>query len=117
MAEKSSGLGDSIEKFTKATGIKKAVEVVTKAVGIEDCGCTRRKEQLNKLVTYKNSNIEPTTIEEPINEGDTYLVLGNITNMINNQESRILKDTILIVGEKNKIEIEGYLLAGLLKKL
>ena len=31
---KSKGLGDSIEKFTKATGIKKVVDTVAKATGI-----------------------------------------------------------------------------------
>ena len=30
---KTKGLGDSIEKFTKKTGIKKVVETVTKAYG------------------------------------------------------------------------------------
>ena len=117
MSEVSKGLGDSIEKFTKATGIKKVVDVVTKAVGIEDCGCNRRKEKLNKLFTYKTSDIKPSTLEEPIEVGDSYLVLSNITNLINNQEIRILKDNILIAGEGNLQDIEGYLLAGLLKKL
>ena len=44
--EKSKGLGDSIEKITKATGIKKVVETVAKAAG-KDCGCGKRKEALN----------------------------------------------------------------------
>ena len=46
---KSKGLGDSIEKFTKATGIKKIVE---KLPG--DCGCKKRKDKLNKLFPYEN---------------------------------------------------------------
>jgi len=45
---KSKGLGDTIEKFTKATGIKKVVE---KLPG--DCGCKKRKEALNKAFPYK----------------------------------------------------------------
>ena len=49
--KKSKGLGDSIEKFTKATGIKKVVETVSKAVG-KDCGCDERKETLNRLFPY-----------------------------------------------------------------
>ncbi len=49
--KKSKGLGDTIEKVTKATGIKKAVEVFAKATGI-DCGCDERKEKLNKLFSY-----------------------------------------------------------------
>tara|TARA_R100000329_G_scaffold136485_1_gene117211 strand:+ start:18 stop:218 length:201 start_codon:yes stop_codon:yes gene_type:complete len=49
---KSKGLGDSIEKFTKATGIKKVVDTVSKAVG-KDCGCAKRKDKLNRLFPYK----------------------------------------------------------------
>ena len=49
--KKSRGLGDSIEKFTKATGIKKVVE---KIVGEKDCGCNKRKEALKKAFSYKN---------------------------------------------------------------
>ena len=48
---KSKGLGDSIEKITKATGIDK----VAKFILGEDCGCEARKEKLNKLFPYKNA--------------------------------------------------------------
>ena len=47
---KSKGLGDSIEKITKATGIKKIVDKVT---GDKDSGCKKRKEALNKAFPYK----------------------------------------------------------------
>ena len=47
----SQGLGDTIEKVTRATGIKKAVEW---ALG-EDCGCEERKEKLNKLFSYSKT--------------------------------------------------------------
>ena len=54
---KSKGLGDTIEKFTKATGIKSFAQVLAKS-GIlgrkKDCGCNKRKEALNKAVPYKN---------------------------------------------------------------
>ena len=50
MTEKSKGLGDSIEKITKATGIKYAVDKIT---GEKDCGCSKRKEKLNKKFPYK----------------------------------------------------------------
>lgn len=43
--QNSLGLGDVVEKVTKATGIKKAV----KFIAGEDCGCDKRKETLNKL--------------------------------------------------------------------
>ena len=51
--EKSKGLGDSIEKFTKATGIKKVVDTVSKTVK-KDCGCNKRKDTLNRLFPYNN---------------------------------------------------------------
>ncbi len=44
--EKAKGLGDTIEKITKATGIKKVVDTVSKATG-KDCGCGKRKAALN----------------------------------------------------------------------
>jgi len=47
----SKGLGDSIERITKATGIKAAVDKVSKLTGI-DCKCEERKEALNKLYPY-----------------------------------------------------------------
>ena len=51
-SNRSTGLGDSIEKFTKATGIKKIVERAAKAAG-SDCGCGKRKDALNRAFPYK----------------------------------------------------------------
>ena len=48
----SQGLGDSIEKFTKATGIKTFVDKVSDGLNIP-CGCQERKETLNKVFPYK----------------------------------------------------------------
>ena len=48
--KKSEGLGDTIEKVTKATGIKKLVEFISG----EDCACDKRKEKLNKFL-YKDN--------------------------------------------------------------
>lgn len=42
MVRKSKGLGDSIEKLTKATGIKTLVEKT-----VPDCRCQARQEALN----------------------------------------------------------------------
>jgi len=39
------GLGDVVEKFTEATGIKALVKEI---IG-DDCGCDKRKDQLNKF--------------------------------------------------------------------
>ena len=51
---RSKGLGDSVEKFTKATGIKTLTEIASKAMGYSDCGCNKRKNQLNRLFPYNN---------------------------------------------------------------
>ena len=45
---KSEGLGDTIEKITKATGIKKAVKILAG----EDCGCDERNKLLNDMFRY-----------------------------------------------------------------
>ena len=45
------GLGDQIERFTKATGIKKLVHW---AFG-DDCGCKERQEKLNRLFPRKHN--------------------------------------------------------------
>ena len=49
--QKPKGLGDSIEKFTKATGIKKVVDKISE-VTKKDCGCGKKKETLNRLFPY-----------------------------------------------------------------
>jgi hypothetical protein len=50
---KSRGLGDTIEKVTKATGIKKVVDTVSKATG-KPCGCKGRRDTLNRMFPYDN---------------------------------------------------------------
>tara|TARA_R110000824_G_scaffold10087_6_gene44798 strand:+ start:1252 stop:1431 length:180 start_codon:yes stop_codon:yes gene_type:complete len=47
--KKDQGLGDTIERFTKATGIKKLADKIP-----GDCGCKKRKEKLNNMFPYKN---------------------------------------------------------------
>jgi hypothetical protein len=51
MTKKSKGLGDSIEKITKATGIKKVVDTVSK-ITKKPCNCGQRKDTLNRLFPY-----------------------------------------------------------------
>ena len=51
---KSKGLGDSVEKLTKATGIKSLVDMTMNAVGKSGCGCGKRKNWLNSVFPYKN---------------------------------------------------------------
>jgi len=53
--EKSKGLGDTIEKITTATGIKKVVDTVAKATG-KDCGCSKRRDTLNRVFPYNNKD-------------------------------------------------------------
>ena len=48
---KSKGLGDTIEKITRATGIKKVVNTVAKAAG-KDCGCGTRQKNMNRAFPY-----------------------------------------------------------------
>jgi hypothetical protein len=56
----SKGLGDTIAKVTHYTGISKLTDVITDALGIEDCGCNRRREELNNAVNYNlSSDLEP----------------------------------------------------------
>ncbi|QDP61973.1 MAG: hypothetical protein GOVbin2056_56 [Prokaryotic dsDNA virus sp.] len=49
---KSRGLGDSIEKFTKATGIKSVVNKVSEVTG-KPCGCDQRRDTLNRIFPYQ----------------------------------------------------------------
>lgn len=53
------GLGDIIEKATKATGIKKVVEAIT-----DSCGCNERKEKFNKLFSWKRRNVNCISEED-----------------------------------------------------
>jgi hypothetical protein len=73
--KKSKGLGDTVEKITKATGIKKVVDVISEATGI-DCGCGERKDLLNKMFPYKQT--------ECINDVDNEW-LTNFFSTTNNQ--------------------------------
>ena len=52
---KSRGLGDSIEKITKATGLKSFTQVLARngVLGKKGCGCNKRKEALNKAFPYR----------------------------------------------------------------
>ena len=50
---KSRGLGDTIEKFTKATGVYSLTNFLHSNGLIKDCGCNKRKEKLNKMFPYK----------------------------------------------------------------
>jgi hypothetical protein len=75
----SRGLGDTVAKITHYTGISKLSEIISEALNIEDCGCSRRQESLNNLISYQ-------TFDKTIEEGE-YKVLQNIK--INNNEYKV----------------------------
>ena len=50
------GLGDLFAKLTHALKIDQLAESVAELVGKEDCGCDRRREQLNELFPFNNKN-------------------------------------------------------------
>lgn len=81
---KSKGLGDTIEKITTATGIK----AVVKAVAGDDCGCTERKEKLNKMFPYKR---EPECLNE---EEIAYLSTGVLKKRTLTYDDRVQIATI-----------------------
>jgi len=53
--QKSKGFGDTIAKVTNFFGLDILADKIAKFFGKEDCGCTRRKNKLNKLVPYKKN--------------------------------------------------------------
>ena len=61
--KKKMGLGDAVEKVTKATGIKKAVDIFSQITGA-DCGCEERKEKLNNLFKRKKMKARCITKDE-----------------------------------------------------
>jgi hypothetical protein len=48
-SKKSRGIGDDLEKISKATGVEKVV----KAIFGEDCGCDKRRDRLNKMFPHQ----------------------------------------------------------------
>ena len=50
----SRGLGDTIENITKVTGIKSVVKVISRVTNT-DCGCNKRRTQLNNAFPYKQA--------------------------------------------------------------
>jgi len=55
---KSRGFGDDFEKVAKALKLDKAANKVAKVMGKEDCGCSKRRDALNKAFPYKNNQQE-----------------------------------------------------------
>jgi len=83
-ADKSKGLGDTVEKVFKATGIDK----VAKFVLGEDCGCDERKEYLNKIFPYN----KPNCLTE-----DEYQWLDNYYTKGANQVTPQIQEEFLVI--------------------
>ena len=93
---KSKGLGDTVQKVTKATGIKKATDFIFNKLGV-DCGCDKRKEKLNKLFPYK----KPECLTE-----EEYMVLKGffkrVKSNVSASEQTALLDIYNRVFKQNK---------------
>lgn len=95
----SQGLGDTIAKVTHYTGIAKLTEVITDALGIEDCGCNRRREELNGIVSYNSPTIYNSNDHEPAEEG-VYEVLKQINAVAGGQNFEFKPgDKVLLTQE------------------
>ena len=92
---KSKGLGDTVEKITKATGIKQATDWIFDKLG-KDCGCESRKAKLNSMFPYK---------VECLNE-DEYMYLKGFfalnKNVVNANEQKALLNIHNRVFNTNK---------------
>lgn len=82
--KKDEGLGDKVEKFTKATGIKKVVDIFSEVTGI-DCGCDERKEKLNRM--FKRKSLKPNCLTKKQYDQITE-VLGGIRRKIDPSTQR-----------------------------
>lgn len=49
------GLGDTIEAVTTATGVKQVVGAISRVTG-RPCGCSKRRDKLNKMFPYKKKS-------------------------------------------------------------
>lgn len=106
---KSKGLGDTIEKITKATGIKKAVEFIAGS----DCGCDERKDKLNLLFP---ANKPECLTEEEYN----YLSkkIGKLNTVTVDEQKELLKIYNRVFNERSSLTSCGScFLNGVYKKL
>ena len=92
---KSKGLGDTIEKITTATGIKKLV----KWVAGKDCGCSERREILNKAFPY---NAKDCLTETEYKWADNYF--SSFRNTISRDDQRYMLNIHNRIFKSNKTE-------------
>jgi hypothetical protein len=55
MSRDAKGVGDLIAIATKSIGLDKLAEKVAKTIGYDDCGCDKRREDLNKTFPLKSN--------------------------------------------------------------
>ena len=110
--KQSDGVGDTVEKITKATGIKAAVDGVFDALG-KECGCDKRKETLNKMFPYNKPNC--LTQDEHSYLTDFY---SQERNRITGQQQReLLTIYNRVFNYNDKMTNCGTCFAGKLSKL
>lgn len=109
----SQGLGDTIAKVTHYTGISKLTDVITDALGIEDCGCDRRREELNEKYSYQpQSDLEPA-------ETGLYEVLKQINIFKDGVTFELKPGDKILLTEENVLYSEwpNYILMEAVKKI
>ncbi len=109
----SQGLGDTIAKVTHYTGISKLTDVITDALGIEDCGCNRRREELNNTYSYQpQSELEPA-------ETGLYEVLKQIKVFKDGATFELTPGDRIWLTENNVLysEWSNYILMEAVKKI
>ena len=111
MTKKSKGLGDTIERITKATGIKAVVDNVSEITGI-DCKFQERKEALNKLYPYTRQMTEDeiTIYEEVMSRtkgtltGDDQAILVRVYNKLFNANKKTSSCGSCVQGTLQKLK-------------
>lgn len=109
----SKGLGDTIAKVTHYTGIAKLTDIVTDALGIEDCGCNRRRKELNTAYPYQpQSNLEPAEV-------GLYEVLKPVNIFKNGAKFKLKPGDKIFLTEENILysEWSNYILIEAVKKI
>ena len=108
----SKGLGDDIEKITKATGIKAVVDKVSEVTGI-DCGCDDRKDKYNKI--FPRRKVECLTEEEhrylsEFFSDEPVLITGKV-------QSELLKISNRIFHKRNQMSSCTPCVRGMINEL
>jgi hypothetical protein len=102
--ENSTGLGDVIEKVTKATGIKKVVDKFT-----DDCGCQEKKEKANKI-RFKWTKVNCFN-EDQYNRWTTFR--NKKTDIVSDEELSLLREMMIALFgidiHRPSCCVEGYI--------